>query len=53
MIETVPSGVWTRAGTGRQVGLLLRGRRRGARRVGEFVDDDEAVARVLRAGSTW
>ena len=47
---TVPCGRWTRPGPVAEVGLLLGGGRGGARRVGELVDDDEALASGPWAG---
>ena len=45
---TVPGGVWTRAGSGHEVALLLRGGLGRARRVAQLVDHDVAVGRVGR-----
>ena len=47
MSVTVPCGVWTRPGPSRGR-PAARGRRGRQRRVGEFVDDDVALVRVLR-----
>ena len=48
MIETVPERRLDAARPGRQVRLLLRRRGRRPGLIGELVDDDVAVARVLR-----